>query len=110
MPRVLQSPGPENGTSNREDPSKIELDSIPVHASRDGTDDARGMAKGFPENGYANPFPVHVGVVTRGQSLTVADEAAVTSPPVPNEQTVRAPNTNSATIIPSALPHAFWIN
>jgi len=42
--RVLPHPTTENGTSVLEDPSKPELDPIPVHALRAGTDGFQGMA------------------------------------------------------------------
>ena len=80
---------------------KSECDLFPVHAPRDGTDDARGLAKICrPENGDANSPHVHVGVVTQGQAA--ADEAAATPPPLHDEQTERASTTYLATVIPSA--------
>jgi len=79
----------EYGTPDGLGPIESECDFIPVHAPRDGTDDARGLAKVCrPENGDASLPHAHVGVVTRGQAA--ADEAAATPPPM-QMHTERAP-------------------
>ena len=96
--RVLPSPTTENGASNLEDPSKPELDLIPVHALRAGSDDIHEMAKGIPSIGDINSTHQLVGVVTRGQSLTVADEAAAPLSPAQAEDTLRA-----STVITTAI-------
>jgi len=49
---AMRSPATENGTQVVVGATKSECDSIPVHAPRD---DARGMVKGLPKNGDANP-------------------------------------------------------
>jgi len=74
------SPAVEYGTPDGVGPVKSERDLFPVHAPRDGTDDARGLAMVCrPENGDANLPHVHVGVVTRGQAA--ADDDAANPPP-----------------------------
>ena len=88
-----------------EDPSKLELDFIPVHALRAGSDDVHGMAKGLPPTRDVNSTHPQVGVVTRRQSVTLADEAAAPLPPAQAEDTLRAPTVNSAAVNdPESVP------
>jgi len=84
-----------------DDSSKLEFDSIPVHALQAGSDDIHGMAKCLSPARNVSSTHQLVGVITPGLS---ADEPATTLPPVHDAQTMRSPNVSSTTVSPSAIP------
>jgi len=63
------------------------------------------MAKGPPPTRDVSSTHQMVGVITRGQSVTVADEAAAPPPPDQAEDTLRAPTVKSAAVNhPESVP------
>jgi len=81
----------DNGMPVPDVPSKFELDSIPVHARRDGTDDIRGMAKGLPLTRDVSPSHAQVGVMTQGQAVMAAEEALSETQPALDDSTTHTP-------------------
>jgi len=98
------TPAVEYGAPDGVGPVKSECDLFPVHAPREGTDDARGLAKvSRPENGDASLPHAHVGVVTRGQAA--ADDDAANPPPM-QVQTERAAPSAVTEILTAPSPPA----